>query len=283
NEMFASEFILLGFTTRAELRVVFFVLFLAIYVVTLLGNLGVIVLIRMDPRLHTPMYFFLSHLSLLDICYSSTIIPRSLRDFLAEKKEISFARCVTQCWVLLFSFATWASTECYVLAAMAYGRYVAICRPLLYSVLTSQRICLGMLAGVHLAGVLSSILHTVSIFHAPFCRSQATDHFFCDGALSLALSCSDTRASEAVVAIMVGFNVLSTMAFILVSYSSILRHKALSTCASHLASIALYYGSTILTYLRPVSSRSSEQDEVLSLLCSIAVPVLNPFVYSLRD
>lgn len=290
NETFATEFILLGFTTRADLQVMFFVLFLAIYVVTLLGNLGVIVLIRMDPRLHTPMYFFLSHLSLLDICYSSTIIPRSLRDFLAEKKVISFAKCVTQ----LFSFATWATTECYMLAAMAYDRYVAICRPLLYSVHTSQRICIGMLAGAYLAGVISSTLHTVSIFHAPFCRSRAIDHFFCDGPPLLALSCSNTRAGEVMVAIVVGFNMLSTVAFILVSYSSILaavlrirsaagRHKALSTCASHLASVALYYSSAILTYLRPVSSHSVEQDKVISLVYSVAVPMLNPFVYSLRN
>ncbi|NWW03525.1 O1019 protein, partial [Oreocharis arfaki] len=290
NETFAPEFILLGFTTQADLQVMFFVLFLAIYVVTLLGNLGVIVLIRTDPRLHTPMYFFLSHLSLLDICHSSTIIPRSLRDFLAEKKEISFARCITQ----LFSFATWATTECYVLAAMAYDRYVAICRPLLYSMLASQRICVGMLAGAYLAGVISSTLHTVSIFHAPFCRSRAIDHFFCDGPPLLALSCSGARASEVVVPGFPWFNVLSTVAIILVSYSSVLaavlrtrsaagRHKALSTCASHLASVALYHGSAILTYLRPVSSHSLEQDKVISLVYSVAVPMLNPFVYSLRN
>uniref|UniRef100_A0A8U7MD05 Olfactory receptor n=1 Tax=Corvus moneduloides TaxID=1196302 RepID=A0A8U7MD05_CORMO len=290
NETFASEFILLGFTTRADLQVMFFVLFLAVYVVTLLGNLGAIVLIRMDLHLHTPMYFFLSHLCLLDICYSSTIIPQSLRDFLAEKKVISFARCVTQ----LFSFATWATTECYVLAAMAYDRYVAICRPLLYSVLTSQRICIGMLAGAYLAGVISSTLHTVSIFRSPFCHSWAIDHFFCDGPPLLALSCSETRASEVVVAVVVGFNTLSTVAFILVSYSSILaavlrirsaagRRKALSTCASHLASVTLYYSSSILMYLRPVSSHSLQQDKVISLVYSVAVPMLNPFVYSLRN
>ncbi|NXO12631.1 O1020 protein, partial [Oriolus oriolus] len=290
NETFASEFILLGLTAQADLQVMLFVLFLAIYMVTLLGNLGVIVLIRIDPCLHTPMYFFLSHLSLLDICYSSTIIPQSLRDFLAEKKAISFTRCVTQ----LFFFAAWATTECYVLAAMAYDRYVAICRPLLYSVLTSQRICAGILAGAYLAGAISSTLHTVSIFHAPFCRSRAINHFFCDGPPLLALSCSDTRASEAVVVAVVGFNVLSTVAFILVSYWSVLaavlricsaagRRKALSTCASHLASVALYYGSAILTYLHPVSSRSLEQDKVISLVYSVAVPMLNPFVYSLRN
>ncbi|NWX57827.1 O1038 protein, partial [Promerops cafer] len=289
NEMFASEFILLGFSNQADLQVMFFVLFCAIYVVTLLGNLGVIVLIRIDLRLHTPMYFFLSHLSLLDICYSSTIIPQSLRDFLAGKTVISFVICVTQ-----LSFTTWATSECHVLATIAYNHYVAICRPLLYSMLMAQRICIGMLAGPDLAGVLSSTLHTVSIYHAPFCHSWAIEHFFCDGPLLLALSCSGTLASEAVVAPVVEFNVLSTTAFILVSCSSVLtavwricsaagQHKTLSTCASHLASVALYHGSSILMYLRPVSSHSLEQDKFISLVYSVTVPTLSLFLYSLRN
>ncbi|KAM3669946.1 LOW QUALITY PROTEIN: olfactory receptor 8G50-like [Ammospiza maritima maritima] len=198
NEMFASEFILQGFTTQADLQVMFFVLFLALYMVTLPGNLGAIVLIRIDPRLCIPMCFFLSHVSLLDVCCSFTIIPRSLRNVLVEKKVISFARCVTQ----LFSFATWATTECHVLAAMAYHRYVATCRPLLYSVPMSQRICMGMLAGG-----LSSTLHTISMLHVLFCHSWAIKHLVCDRP-----SCSDTHSSKAVVAAMLGFNVLSTTA-----------------------------------------------------------------------
>ncbi|KFP87047.1 Olfactory receptor 1020, partial [Acanthisitta chloris] len=240
--------------------------------------------------LHTPMYFFLSHLSLLDICYSSTIIPQSLRFFLVEKKVISFARCVTQ----LFSFATWATTECYVLAAMAYDRYVAICKPLLYPVVMSQRLCFGMLASAYLAAVISSTIHTVSVFHVPFCRSKVINHFFCDGPPLLALSCSNTHLSEVVVAAVVGFNVLNTTVFILVSYSLVLsavlrirstdgRHKAFFTCASHLVSISLYYGSSLFMYLRPVSRHSLQWDKVVSMLYSVAVPMLNPFVCSLRN
>ncbi|XP_054057569.1 olfactory receptor 1038-like [Rissa tridactyla] len=293
NYTFASEFVLLGFTNREDLQVTCFVLFLAIYVVTLIGNLGVIILIRIDSCLHTPMYFFLSHLSLLDVCYSSTIIPQTLLNFLVEKKVISFVRCATQ----LFSFATCATTECYVLAAMAYDRYVAVCNPLLYPVVMSQRLCIRMLAGAYLAGVISSTIHTVSIFRLPFCRSKRINHFFCDGPPLLALSCSDTHVNEAMLSAMVGFNVLSTTVFILMSYLLVLstvlrlhstagRLKAFSTCASHLVSIALYYGSSLFTYLSPGSlggRRSLEHDKVGSVLYSVAVPMLNPLIYSLRN
>ncbi|KFV17787.1 Olfactory receptor 1038, partial [Tauraco erythrolophus] len=290
NDTFASEFILLGFTNQDDLQVTCFILFLAVYVVTLIGNLGVIVLIRIDSCLHTPMYFFLSHLSLLDICYSSTIIPQTLLNFLVEKKVISFVRCAAQ----LFFFATCATTECYVLAAMAYDRYMAICNPLLYSVVMSQRLCVGMLAGSYLAGVISSIIHTVSIFRLPFCQSKRINHFFCDGPPLLAISCSGTHIIEAMVSAMVGFNVLSTTVFILVSYLSVLssvlrirsmsgRHKAFSTCASHLVSIALYYGSSLFVYLHPGSRHSLKHDKVVSTLYSVAVPMLNPLIYSLRN
>ncbi|NXE84748.1 O1020 protein, partial [Cochlearius cochlearius] len=290
NATFASEFLLLGFTNREDLQVTFFVLLLAIYVVTLIGNLGVILLIRIDSCLRSPMYFFLSHLALLDVCYSSTIIPQALLNFLVEKKVISFAGCATQ----LFSFATCATAECYVLAAMAYDRYVAICNPLLYPVAMSQRLCFGMLAGAYLAGAISSTIHTVSIFRLPFCQSKRINHFFCDGPPLLALSCSDTRVNKAMVSAVVGFNVLSTTVFILVSYllvlSAIVRmrsgaswRKAFSTCASHLFSIALYYGSSLFTYLRPGSGRSLEHGEAVSVLYSVAVPMLNPLIYSLRN
>ncbi|KAM6275101.1 olfactory receptor 5AP2-like [Porphyrio hochstetteri] len=290
NYTFAPEFILLGFTNQEGLQVTCFVLFLVIYVVTLTGNLGVIILIKIDSSLHTPMYFFLSHLSLLDVCYSSTIIPQTLVNFLTEKAAVSFIRCATQ----LFSFATCATAECYVLAAMAYDRYNAICNPLLYSAVMSQRLCTGMLAGAYLAGVISSTIHTVSIFRLPFCQSKRINHFFCDGPPLIALSCSDTHVNEAMVSAVVGFNVLSTTVFILVSYLSILStilrmrstagwHKAFSTCASHLVSIALYYGSSLFIYLHPSSRHSLDHDKVVSVLYSIAVPMLNPLIYSLRN
>ncbi|NXL65403.1 O1038 protein, partial [Chordeiles acutipennis] len=290
NSTFASEFILLGLTNREDLQVTCFGLFLTIYVVTVIGNLGVILLIRIDLCLHTPMYFFLSHLALLDICYSTTIIPQTLLHFLVEEKVISFIRCSTQ----LFFFATCATAECYLLAAMAYDRYVAVCSPLLYSVVMSQRLCVGMVVGAYVAGVISSTIYTVSIFSLPFCRSRRINHFFCDGPPLLALSCSDAHVNEVIVSAMVGFNVLSTTVFILTSYLLVLstvlrlhsatsRHKAFSTCASHLVSITLYYGSSLFMYLRPNSRHSLEHDKVVSMVYSVAVPMLNPLIYSLRN
>ncbi|NXL85333.1 O1020 protein, partial [Alectura lathami] len=290
NSTFASEFILLGFTRQEHLQVIFFFFFLATYVVSLMGNLGVIILTRMDSCLHTPMYYFLSHLSLLDVFYSSTIIPQTLLNFLMKRKVISFTRCAAQ----LFLFATCASTECYLLAAMAYDRYVAICNPLLYSVVMSRRVCLGLLAGAYLAGVLSSTIHTFSIFRLPFCHSRRINHFFCDGPPLLALSCSDAHVSGAVVSAVVGFNILSTMVFILVSYCLVLsailqiravagRRKAFSTCTSHLVSVTVYYGSSLFMYLRPSSTHTSDHDKVVSVLYTVVVPMLNPLIYSLRN
>ncbi|NXV19041.1 O1038 protein, partial [Cepphus grylle] len=292
NSTFASEFVLLGFTNREDLQVTCFVLFLAIYVVTLIGNLGVIILIQIDSCLHTPMYFFLSHLSLLDVCYSSTIIPQTLMNILVEKKVISFIRCATQ----LFSFATCATTECYVLAAMAYDRYVAICNPLLYPVVMSQRLCVGMLAGAYLAGVISSTIHTVSIFRLPFCQSKRINHFFCDGPPLLALSCSDTHVNEAMLSAIVGFNVLSTTVFILMSYllvlSTVLRLRStagrlkafstsFSTCASHLAAITIFYAPGVLAYVQP--HKAGDRYKLLSVCYTLLTPTLNPLIYSLRN
>ncbi|KAI6068355.1 Olfactory receptor 5M11 [Aix galericulata] len=289
-ERITVGFFLLGFTSQEDLQVICFVLFLAIYVVSLVGNLGVITLIRINSCLHTPMYFFLSHLSLLDACYSSTIIPQALLNFLVKRKAISFMRCAAQ----LFSFATCATAECYVLAAMAYDRYVAICNPLLYPVVMSRQLCVGMLVGAYLAGVLSSAIHTVSIFHLPFCHSRRINHFFCDGPPLLALSCSDAWLSGMVVSAVVGFNVLSTTVFILVSYWLVLsavlqirsvagRHRAFSTCASHLVSVSLYYGSSLFMYLRPSSAATLDHDKVVSVLYVVVVPMLNPLIYSLRN
>lgn len=290
NYTSASELTLLGLTNREDLQVMRFVFLLAVNVVTLMGNPGVILLTGTGSCLHTPRYFFLSHLSLLDICCSSTIIPQALVSFSVEEKVISFGQCAAQ----LFSFAACATAGGYVLAAMACDRYVAIRNPLLCPVVMSQRFCVGMLAGACLVGVISSTIHTVSIFHLPFCRSRRINHFFCDGLPLLDLSCSDTHVNAAIVSAVVGFNVLNTTVFILVSCLFVLssvwqicsaasRRKAFSTCASHLVSIALYYGSLLFTYLRPSSSHTLERDKVVSMLHSIAVPMLNPFIFSLRS
>ncbi|XP_060127533.1 olfactory receptor 5AP2-like [Zootoca vivipara] len=294
NGSSGTDFILLGFTDQHELQVLCFVLFFAIYIFTVAGNLGMIVLIRMDHRLHTPMYFFLSHLSFLDVCYSTTIVPKTLMNSLADSKSISFSRCTIQ----LFFFAACATTECYLLAAMAYDRYVAVCNPLLpntvYAVVMSHKLCTGLVAGVYAAGVISSATHTISIFRLPFCRSRKINHFFCDGPPLLTLACSDTHFNEMLLFAVVGFNIIVTTLIILASYLSVLttilriqttggRHKAFSTCASHLASVTLYYGSSLFMYSRPSSSYSLDQDKVVSVLYSVTIPMLNPLIYSMRN
>nr|XP_056707999.1 olfactory receptor 8D1-like [Euleptes europaea] len=285
-----TDFILLGFTSQHELQVLCFVLFLVIYLFTMLGNLSMIVLIRIEPRLHTPMYFFLSHLSFLDICYSSVIVPKTLVNFLVDIKSITFAGCMSQ----LFFFGVSASTECYLLAAMAYDRYVAICNPLLYTVVMSQKICVGLVAGAYLAGVITSTIHTISTFRLPFCRSHTINHFFCDVPPLLTLACSDTHFNEMLLFAVVGFDVTTTTIIILASYLSVLatvlrfrttkrRHKAFSTCGSHLASVILFYGSALYMYSRPPSSLSLDQDKVISVLYSVTTPMLNPLIYSMRN
>ncbi|XP_032091540.1 olfactory receptor 8D1-like [Thamnophis elegans] len=290
NVSMGSDFILVGFTDQYTFQMLSFLFFSAIYIFTIVGNLGMILLIRTDSRLHTPMYFFLSHLSLIDICYSSTIVPKTLVNFLAGKKTISFAGCTTQ----FFFFAVCATTEGYLLAVMAYDRYVAVCKPLLYTVVMSQKVCEGLLAGAYFMGVMSAVIHTTSIFHLPFCRSHKINHFFCDGPPILTLACSDTHFNETLLFAVVGFNVLLTTAFILASYLSVLatvltihsaggRCKAFSTCASHLATVTLYYGSTLFIYSRPSSSTSQDQDKVVSVLYSVTIPMLNPLIYSMRN
>uniref|UniRef100_A0A8D2LIP3 Olfactory receptor n=1 Tax=Varanus komodoensis TaxID=61221 RepID=A0A8D2LIP3_VARKO len=290
NGSSGTDFVLLGFTEQRELQVLCFILFLAIYCFTVVGNLSMIVLIRMDPRLHTPMYFFLTQLSLLDLCYSTTIVPKTLANFITDRKSISFAGCAIQ----LFCFAACATTECYLLAAMAYDRYVAVCNPLLYTALMSQTICMRLVAGAYIVGVIGSATHTISIFRLPFCRSHRLNHFFCDGPPLLTLACSDTHFNEMLLFAVVGCNILITTAIILASYSSVLntvlkirtvegRHKAFSTCASHLASVTLFYGSSLFMYSRPSCSYSPDQDKVVSVMYSVTIPMLNPLIYSMRN
>ncbi|XP_061465571.1 olfactory receptor 8D1-like [Rhineura floridana] len=290
NTSSGTDFVLLGFTDQRELQLLCFVLFLAIYVFTVAGNLGMIVLIRMDPRLHTPMYFFLSHLSLLDMCYSTTIVPKTLVNSLTDRKFISFVGCTIQ----LFFFAACAVTESYLLAAMAYDRYIAVCKPLMYTVVMTHKICVGLVAGAYVAGVISSATHTIAIFRLPFCHSHRINHFFCDVPPLLTLACSDTHFNEMLLFAVVGFNVIVTTVIILASYLSVLttilrirttegRRKAFSTCASHLVSVMLFYGSSLFMYSRPSSSYSLDQDKVVSVLYSVTNPMLNPLIYSMRN
>ncbi|NWU21293.1 O1030 protein, partial [Dyaphorophyia castanea] len=286
----SAHFVLLGFSQQDNVQVVLFVVFLVTYVITLLGNVGLLVLIRLVAQLHTPMYFFLSSLSFLDLCYSSCITPRLLRDLLHEEKVISHAACLTQ----FYFFVAFATAECYLLAAMAYDRYVAICSPLLYSLSMSRGICALLVAGSCLAGVANATLHTGLALRLSFCGPNTIDHFYCDGPPLFALSCTDPAPNELGMFVTAGFNLVATILAILLSYAFILaavlgtpsaagKRKAFSTCTSHLAVVVLFYGSLVSMYSQRSSRSSRERDKVASVFYTMVTPMLNPFIYSLRN
>ncbi|NXH69956.1 O1020 protein, partial [Hydrobates tethys] len=284
-----TTFILLGITDNPCMQAPLFALFLLIYIVTLVGNIGIMVLVWMVPSLHTPMYYFLTHFSFADVCYSTVISPKMLADLLSENKTISFAGCVMQ----FHSFAFFASAECYLLAAMAYDRYVAICNPLLYVTVISSRVCRQLVASSYLIAFLSAIICTGFMFGGSFCGPNQIDHFFCDVSPVLKLVCSDTHSSEVVIFTFVSINVVGTSVIILLSYICILRtvlrmrsarsrSRAFNTCASHLTAVSLFYGTIFFMYLQPPSSHSS-LDKVTSVLYTVVTPMLNPVIYSLRN
>ncbi|XP_075449287.1 olfactory receptor 8U3-like [Ascaphus truei] len=290
NNTYFKEFILLGLTDNPKLEIILFVLFLIFYIITLLGNIGIIVAIRADSRLHTPMYFFLNNLSFLDLCFATIITPKTLVNFLSETKSISYNECALQ----MFFFAASVTTECFLLGVMAYDRYVAICNPLLYSVIMSNKVCIQLVAGAYTLGYLNSTLHTICTFRLPFCKTNKIDHFYCDVPPLLKLSCIDTTMNEILMFIFGGFTETSSLTAIIVSYSYIIstilrirsaqgRKKAFSTCASHLVVVTIFYGTILFMYLRPSSSYSMNQDRVASVFYSVVVPMLNPLIYSLRN
>ncbi|XP_054826033.1 olfactory receptor 1019-like [Eublepharis macularius] len=290
NHTRVTEFILLGFTDYPDLQVPLFLLFLLIYVVTLVGNLGMIALIRIDSRLHTPMYFFLSNLSLLDVGYSTVVAPRMLITFLMDSKTITFNQCVVQ----FFFFCIAVSSECYLLAAMAYDRFTAICSPLLYSVIMSRRLCILLVVAAYFCGFVNSVFHTSFMFNLSFCHSNVINHFFCDVPPILKLSCSDTFTTDIVHFTTSTVVVASTILIILVSYIYILaailrinstegRRKTFSTCASHLTAVTIFYGTVMFMYLRPNSKFAVEQDKIISVFYTLIIPMLNPLIYSLRN
>ncbi|XP_074810405.1 olfactory receptor 5AR1-like [Natator depressus] len=290
NHSEATEFILSGLTDRPELQVPLFVVFLLIYGVTLLGNGGMILLITIDPRLHTPMYIFLRNLSFCDLCLSLIISPKMLLDFFAESKNISYTACAVQ----LYLSIVFADAECLLLAVMAYDRYVAICNPLLYAVTMSRQLCNQLVAGVYAVGVVDSMIHTCCTFRLSFCSSNIINHFFCNIPPLLVLSCSDTHINEILVfaftcciQVISFLTVLLSFAYIISTILKIRsaegRRKAFSTCTFHLTSVTLYFGTLLLIYLRPTSSYSMDTDKVASVFYILVIPMLNPLIYSLRN
>uniref|UniRef100_A0A452I3J2 Olfactory receptor n=1 Tax=Gopherus agassizii TaxID=38772 RepID=A0A452I3J2_9SAUR len=280
NHTGVSVFILLGFKGSRSLQAVLFVIFLLLYSMNLAGNLSMISLIRTETRLHTPMYFFLSNLSLIDITYSSIIAPKALVNFLTERKVISFAGCVTQFFFHAFS----ANSEALLLAVMAYDRFIAICKPLMYMLIMSKKVCIQLVAASYFSASVYAIVHTGSLFSLSFCGPNLIDHFFCDIPPLQKLSCSDTHMGDTVHFLFTSIVALSTIPVILVSYISIMvtilrirsnqgRRKAFSTCASHLTTVSIMYGALSFMYLRPTSSNSVEYDKVVSVFYTLVIPI----------
>uniref|UniRef100_A0A4X1SZ86 Olfactory receptor n=1 Tax=Sus scrofa TaxID=9823 RepID=A0A4X1SZ86_PIG len=285
-----TEFIFLGISNNTENKGTLFAMCLLVYLINLLANLGMITLIRMDPQLHTPMYFFLSHLSFCDLCYSTAIGPKMLVDLLAKSKAIPFYGCALQFMV----FCIFADAECLLLAVMAYDRYKVISNPLLYTVSMSSRVCSLLMAGVYMVGMADALIHTTLAFRLCFCGSNEINHFFCDIPPLLLLSCSDTQVNEIMIFSIFGFIELSTFSGVLVSYGYIIlsvlkihsaegKFKAFSTCISHLTAVAIFQGTMLFMYFRPSSSYSLDQDKMTSLFYTLVIPMLNPVIYSLRN
>uniref|UniRef100_A0A8C8ZNE6 Olfactory receptor n=1 Tax=Prolemur simus TaxID=1328070 RepID=A0A8C8ZNE6_PROSS len=284
-----EEFILLGLTDDPVLRVILFVIILCIYLVTISGNLSTIILIRISSQLHHPMYFFLSHLASADIGFSSSVTPNMLVNFLVETNTISYLGCALQ----HFSVAFFGTVECFLLAVMAYDRFVAICNPLLYSTKMSTQVCVQLLIVAYLSGFLNASSFTFSFFSLSFCGPNQVNHFFCDFAPLLELSCADVSVPTAVPSFSAGSVIVVTVLVIAISYIYILitilkmrstegRQKAFSTCTSHLSAVTLFYGTTTFNYVMPKSS-STDQNKVVSVFYMVVIPMLNPLIYSLRN
>ncbi|KFO19416.1 olfactory receptor 1J2 [Fukomys damarensis] len=290
NQSCVSEFLLLGLPIPPDQQAVFFILFLVLYLTTVLGNLLIILLIRLDSRLHTPMYFFLSHLAFTDVSFSSVTVPKMLMDMQTNLKSISFAGCISQMYFFIF----FTDLDSFLITSMAYDRYVAICHPLHYTTLMREELCILLVAISWILSCASSLCHTLFLSQLSFCATNTVPHFFCDLAALLKLSRSDIFLNELVM-FTVGVVVI-TLPFIciLVSYgyigSTLLRVsstrgvcKALSTCGSHLSVVSLYYGAIFGQYLFPTTNNSINKDIIVAIMYTVVTPMLNPFIYSLRN
>ncbi|XP_048217223.1 olfactory receptor 2D2 [Perognathus longimembris pacificus] len=288
NQTQVTEFFLLGLSDDLHTQKLLFILFLGVYLVTVLGNLLLISLVQADSQLHTPMYFFLCNLSLADLCFSTNIVPQALAHLLSRKKAISFIRCAAQ----LLLFLIFGCTQCALLAVMSYDRYVAICNPLHYHSVMTWIVCVRLAAGSWTSGVLVSVVDTTFTLRLPYRGGNSIAHFFCEAPALLVLASTDTHTSEMAIFFMGVVILLIPVSLILVSYGRIIvtvvkiksaagRLKAFSTCGSHLMVVILFYGSAIVTYMTPKSSK--EQEKLVSVFYAVVTPMLNPLIYSLRN
>ncbi|XP_045411246.1 olfactory receptor 2L13 [Lemur catta] len=286
----SSDFILLGLFPPNKTGLHLLFLIILVFFLALVGNSVMIHLIRMDPCLHTPMYFLLSQLSLMDLMYISSTVPKMAFNFLSGQKGISFLGCGVQS----FFFLTMACSEGLLLASMAYDRYIAICHPLHYPIRMSNRMCMKMIIGSWTLGSINSLAHTVYALHIPYCRSRAIDHFFCDVPAMLPLACMDTWVYEYMVFVSTTLFLLLPFLGITASYVRVLfavyhmrskegRTKAFATCSTHLTVVTFYYAPFVYTYLRPSNLRSPAEDKILAVFYTMLTPMLNPIIYSLRN
>ncbi|XP_004389231.1 olfactory receptor 5M8 [Trichechus manatus latirostris] len=285
-----SEFILLGLTNRLELQMLFFLLFLVIYMVTVAGNLGMIIPIQVNAQVHTPMYFFLSHLSFVDLCFSTNVTPKMLETFLSEKKTISYPACLLQCYF----FIAFVHVEIYVLALMAFDRYMAICNPLLYGSKMSKTVCTSLITVPYVYGALTGLMETMWNYNVAFCGPNEMNHFYCADPPLMKLACSDTYNKETSMFVVAGCNLSFSLLIILISYlyifPAILRirstegsHKAFSTYGSQLTAVAIFYATLFFMYLRRPSKESVEQGKMVAVFYTTVIPMLNPMIYRLRN
>ncbi|XP_049641615.1 olfactory receptor 5K1 [Suncus etruscus] len=290
NNTLNTEFILEGFTDHPEIKPLLFVVFFIVYLITMVGNLGLVALIFMENRLHTPMYIFLGNLAIVDSCCSCAITPKMLGNFFSENRKVSLYECMAQFYFL----CTVETADCFLLAAMAYDRYVAICNPLQYHTMMSKKLCVQMTIGAYIAGNVHSMIHVGLLLKLTFCGSNHINHFFCDILPLYRHSCVEPYINELVLFVFSGSIQVFTIGSVVVSYLYILftiskmkskegRIKAFSTCASHFLSVSLFYGSLFFMYIRPNLLEEGDKDIPAAILFTIVVPLLNPFIYSLRN
>ncbi|XP_021028184.1 olfactory receptor 8B3-like [Mus caroli] len=290
NISLVTEFILVGLTDKPYLQIPLFFVFLAMYLVTALGNLSLIILTVLNSHLHTPMYFFLFNLSFVDFCYSSVFTPQMLMNIITRKNTISYMECMTQ----LYFFCFFVISECYVLTSMAYDRYVAICKPLLYNLVMSSKLCLNLMLVSYFIAFSESVAHTVCIMRLNFCDANKINHYFCDIPPLLQLSCTTTYINKLVVFVASSINIIVPISTIFISYGFILssifhirssegRSKAFSTCSSHIIAAFLFFGSGAFMYFQPSSSESMDEGKISSVFYTNVIPMMNPLLYSLRN
>ncbi|XP_006902383.1 PREDICTED: olfactory receptor 5D13-like [Elephantulus edwardii] len=290
NQSTVATFILLGFSEYPDLQLPLFVIFLTTYVVTVLGNLGMILIITINPKLHTPMYFFLSHLSFVDFCYSTTVTPKLLENLVVEDRTVSFTGCITQ----FFLACVFAIAETFMLAVMAYDRFVAVSNPLLYTVVMSPKLCASLVAGPYTWGIVASLTLTCFLLTLSFCGSKTINNFVCEHSVIVSVSCSDPHISQLLCFAVAVFNEVSSLMIILTSYIFIVvtvikmpsaggSQKAFSTCASHLTAITIFHGTVLFLYCVPHSKNSWLIVKIGSVFYTVMIPMLNPLIYSFRN